>query len=758
MTHINYNNNNTEGNYPTSIDIIDAEVKKDDKICATDMVDFYDVKIDDIQNGDGLYYDYQTSLWKNGAIIQGGGCTKIDKQDYIIDYIYNNQNGDGTVDNPFFTMDDVFKYLASCRVIDEHLCLYNYNKSSSNGMDQYDEYIHCRGSSNIDVEMNINFNISYSDGKINCKKLIINQKSKVKSLKLTPNIIIDSEPPVEETDFMFYDFPKLACGYNHTLAIHRNNKLWICGSNLKYQLGIPDQNTELVKVLQEHPTDRHHWVKISAGSYHTIGITINEELIGCGYNNKYQLGNKAHGGDFVTEFKPITYLNGWADVACGLEHSVFLRKDGTIWGCGSNYYGQLGFPSNKSEIKYVKQITVDGVPDNNWKFIACGAYHTIFIAHDGSLWGCGRNNSGQLGTGENYDKYEIIQIDSIFNWHRVSCGYGHTVALDFDKQIYVTGLNNYGQLGTGDTQNRNKLTDFTNEKCTGETLPNSNSNVSFIECGSNNTFVIQEYRYVYGTGRNDYYQLGIGDNNHRNKYTPITIPVQQVNYTEQNSFEAFQNILPYSIAAGVDFTLLSKPMNVPPVSYYATTGQSINNYISIAGRGFYNQLGFDDPNSLPVTMFSVLHRTPLHLNGNWVTGIKAIAYKRLFIPLVLVDDASVSLEIYNDTLPEFTYYHNKTIYEIKIVGVSARRRSYVEITGGNNFSIHSLVSFINDKTDNKRNYYIDNYTTVRMKSYRLGDDSILYNSKIIMNDILYLDNTDMINFDYTSFSHPIVMS
>jgi alpha-tubulin suppressor-like RCC1 family protein len=651
-------------------------------------------------------------------------------------------------------MDDVFKYLASCRVIDENLCLYNYNKSSSNGRDQYDEYIHCRGSSNIDVEMNINFNISYSDGKINCKKLIINQKSKVKSLKLTPNIIIDSEPPDEETDVILYDFPKLACGYNHTLAIHRTGKLWICGSNLKYQLGIPDQNTDLVKVLQEHPSDKHHWVKISAGSYHTIGITLNEELIGCGYNNKYQLGNRSHGGDFVTEFRPITYLNGWIDVACGIEHSVFLRKDGTIWGCGSNSFGQLGFPSNNSEIKYVKQITVDGVPDNNWKYIACGAYHTMLIASDGSLWGCGRNNSGQLGTGENYDKYEIIQIDSLYNWQKVSCGYGHTIALDFDRQVFATGLNNYGQLGTGDTQNRNKLTDFADRKYTDFDFPNSNRNVHHIECGLDNTFVIQDNKKIYGTGRNDYYQLGIGDNNHRNKYTEILIPLQDNRFGREDKYFSFQHTIPYSIAAGGDFTLFSIPIQISNVHY---PGYFIYNYISIAGRGFYNQLGFDDPNSLPVAMFVPLHTAPLHFNGEWVYA-NDIIYRRIFIPLVLVEDASVSLEIYNDTLPEFTYLYNKIINVVKFVGVSALKRSYVEITGGNNFSVFAFTSFINDKTDNKRDYYTDGYSTIRLAYYMLGDDSIIHASKVIMNDILYLDNTHVMEFDYLGSTHPIVRS
>ena len=41
--------------------------------------------------------------------------------------------------------------------------------------------------------------------------------------------------------------------------------------------------------------------------------------------------------------------------------------------------------------------------NNDVKQVICGAYHTFILKNDGSIWGCGYNNSGQLGLGTSDD-------------------------------------------------------------------------------------------------------------------------------------------------------------------------------------------------------------------------------------------------------------------------------------------------------------------------------------------------------------------
>ena len=75
-----------------------------------------------------------------------------------------------------------------------------------------------------------------------------------------------------------------------------------------------------------------------------------------------------------------------------MNHTILLKKDGTVWVCGRNTYGQLGNDSTTD------QKTLIQMPNGeNVKQIAGGAYHTIILKNDGTVWGCGYNYHGQLG-------------------------------------------------------------------------------------------------------------------------------------------------------------------------------------------------------------------------------------------------------------------------------------------------------------------------------------------------------------------------
>jgi len=51
-------------------------------------------------------------------------------------------------------------------------------------------------------------------------------------------------------------------------------------------------------------------------------------------------------------------------VALGESHCIFLLGDGSLWGVGSNEYGQLGFSveykSHDTNIEEIRQISMEG--------------------------------------------------------------------------------------------------------------------------------------------------------------------------------------------------------------------------------------------------------------------------------------------------------------------------------------------------------------------------------------------------------------
>ena len=84
----------------------------------------------------------------------------------------------------------------------------------------------------------------------------------------------------------------------------------------------------------------------------------------------------------------------------------------------------------------------------------------MIIKSDGSVWGTGRNNYGQLGLGDTSDRHSFT--DTGVQAKQVECGNFHAMIIKSDGSVWGTGYNNYGQLGFGDTSDRHSFTDTNN--------------------------------------------------------------------------------------------------------------------------------------------------------------------------------------------------------------------------------------------------------------------------------------------------------
>ena len=112
---------------------------------------------------------------------------------------------------------------------------------------------------------------------------------------------------------------------------------------------------------------------------------------GCGYNSYGQLGlgdtsNRNTFTQIADKIKSVYY---------GDRHTIILKSDGTLWACGYNGYGQLGLGDTANRNIFT-QITTNA---DDIKLICCGLYHTLILKNNSTLWGCGNNNYGQLGLG-----------------------------------------------------------------------------------------------------------------------------------------------------------------------------------------------------------------------------------------------------------------------------------------------------------------------------------------------------------------------
>ena len=122
------------------------------------------------------------------------------------------------------------------------------------------------------------------------------------------------------------------------------------------------------------------------------------------------------------------------------------------------------------------------------------------LCSDGSVYSCGRNDSGQLGHGDAIDKKTP---QSVLNCPRgivsISCGQFHTVAATSSGSVFVCGKNDFGQLGL---ENTNMVKVFAE-------LPSHPEIESVVQvcCGYYHTLLLSNTGIVAGFGRNDYGQV-----------------------------------------------------------------------------------------------------------------------------------------------------------------------------------------------------------------------------------------------------------
>ena len=170
------------------------------------------------------------------------------------------------------------------------------------------------------------------------------------------------------------------------------------------------------------------------------------------------------------------------------NHTFILKNDSTLWGCGYNGYGNLGSGDTTNKNTFT-QITTNA---NDIKEIYCGYNHTLILKNDGTLWGCGYNGSGELGLGDKTNRNTFTQVTTnADNVKSVYCGYYHTLILKNDGTLWGCGQNSYGQLGLEGTNNRTTFTQVTTNTDDIKSFPNQYDIPTIIKVYDLNTGLIE---------------------------------------------------------------------------------------------------------------------------------------------------------------------------------------------------------------------------------------------------------------------------
>ena len=202
---------------------------------------------------------------------------------------------------------------------------------------------------------------------------------------------------------------KVVCGYNHTLALGKNGRVYTWG-NAKYGcLGNTKEECNKNPTIIDNDIEKNSFEKIKdIGGGMFFSVAIDEKYMyswGCGNN-----GRLGHGDEnSVSVPKKIKYfeLNDITikSFSCGDTHICAINKLDSIFSWGSGKYGKLGHGNLQdylvpSRIEIIKNYKID--------LVSCGSNDTITVTSDLKVFSWGKNTSGLLGTSQLPDKNIII--------------------------------------------------------------------------------------------------------------------------------------------------------------------------------------------------------------------------------------------------------------------------------------------------------------------------------------------------------------
>ena len=281
-----------------------------------------------------------------------------------------------------------------------------------------------------------------------------------------------------------------------------NNQFWILGDNGKGQLG-QNSTADYSSPVQIPGSS---WSKFSMGAYHALATKTDGTLWAWGDNGSGRFGNNEGPGTHKSSPVQVGSDTTWnGTISAAYTNSFAVKTDGTLWGMGSNYYGQLGLNSQGDNRSSPTQIG----SGTDWSKVTSGLYSGYAVKTDGTLWAWGVNNTGRLGLNDLTWRSSPTQIPGTTWTTKIDQGHTHMMCIKTDGTLWAVGENEFGQSAQNDIVRRSSPVQ----------IPGTWSS---IDIGKQSSFGYKTDGTMWSWGYNPYGSLGQNDVAHRS--SPVQVP------------------------------------------------------------------------------------------------------------------------------------------------------------------------------------------------------------------------------------------
>jgi alpha-tubulin suppressor-like RCC1 family protein len=238
-------------------------------------------------------------------------------------------------------------------------------------------------------------------------------------------------------------FRQMSAGFFHTCGVTTDDRAYCWGWNKYGQLG---DGTTIHRTRPVLVAGGHLFREISAGDTRTCGVTTDNRAYCWGYNANGQLGD----GTAIDRLTPVPVTGGLRFRQINVNryqggHTCGVTTEDRAYCWGTNFYGQLG----DGTTVYRRRTPVPVVGTLLFREVTVGYFYTCGVTTERRAHCWGYNGQGQLGDGTTTNRKRPVMVAGGFLFRQVSAGSSHACGATTEYRAYCWGDGHAGKLGDG---------------------------------------------------------------------------------------------------------------------------------------------------------------------------------------------------------------------------------------------------------------------------------------------------------------------